>query len=131
MAVKEYKKKTSYTGPPAFGESCTNQTPYYSGADETTGGCIPGIPNFINEFTIVTSVNGMTGNVVVDTDNTYIHNQTSASAAWTIYHNLNRYPSVTVVDSAGSVVIGDVAYLSENIIVLTFQGAFSGIAYLN
>lgn len=130
MAVKEYKKKTSITGPPVAEEPCIQPTPSYSGVD-TTCGCIPGIPNFISEFTIVTSVNGMTGDVIVDTDNTYVHNQTVASAVWTIHHNLHRYPSVTVVDSAGSVVIGDVSYLTDETIVLYFQGAFSGIAYLN
>ena len=130
MAVKEYRKKTSYTGPPVSEEPCDQTHPVSSGVDPTCG-CIPGIPNFINTFTIVTSVNGMTGDVVVDTDQTYIHNQTVASAVWTIHHGLHRYPSVTVVDSAGSVVIGDVSYLSDETVVLYFQGAFSGIAYLN
>ena len=64
-------------------------------------------------------------------DKHYTHTQSVASASWTITHNLNKYPSVTVVDSAGSVVVGDVQYLSLNDVVITFSGPFSGTAYLN
>jgi hypothetical protein len=48
-----------------------------------------------------------------------------------ITHNLNTYPSVTVVDSSGAVVIGAVAYNNKNQIAITFTSAFSGKAYLN
>lgn len=63
--------------------------------------------------------------------NTYIHEQASASNTWTINHNLNRFPSVTVVDSAQSEVIGDIQYLDENNVQIMFSGAFTGKAYLN
>lgn len=62
---------------------------------------------------------------------TYTHTQASASATWTITHNLNCFPSVTVVDSAGSVVIGEVVYISANVVSVTFIAAFAGKAYLN
>ena len=62
---------------------------------------------------------------------TYTHTQSSASATWTINHNLNCFPSVTIVDSAGSVVIGDVSYTNANTLVVTFVAAFGGKAYLN
>jgi len=58
-------------------------------------------------------------------------NQSSASNNWTITHNLNSYPSVTVVDSSGNVVIGAVTYVSENQITISFSSSFSGKAYLN
>ena len=64
-------------------------------------------------------------------DQTYIHNQSTASAEWTINHNLNKYPSVTVVDSAGTICEGTVTYIDTNTIVCDFNGAFSGTAYLN
>lgn len=72
-----------------------------------------------------------TTNTLVNTSASYIHNQLSASSEWTIQHNLGKYPSATVVDSAGSVVTGDITYISENEIKISFQGAFSGKAYLN
>ena len=69
-------------------------------------------------------------------DITYTHNQSTTSNTWTITHNLNRFPSVTVVDSADTIVYGTVVYNSANQLTITFfQGgsalAFSGKAYLN
>ena len=52
-------------------------------------------------------------------------------SVWTISHNLDRYPSVTIVDSAGDKVEGDVTYLDQNTISVTFSSPFSGTAYLN
>ena len=62
---------------------------------------------------------------------TYVFNQATPLASWTITHDLNRYPSATVVDSSGSMVEGDVVYNSSNQVTLSFGGAFSGVAYLN
>lgn len=67
---------------------------------------------------------------------TYIHNQSVASDTWTITHNLQRFPSVTVIDSGNTVVKGNVLYNSNNQLTLTFFSggsavAFSGKAYLN
>lgn len=62
---------------------------------------------------------------------TYTHSQGAASATWTIVHNLNCKPSVTIVDSGGNVQIGEVLYVSDNQITVTFAAAFSGYAYLN
>ena len=64
-------------------------------------------------------------------DKHYVHTQATAAATWEITHNLNKYPSVTVIDSAGSEVEGDIDYTSANVVTLTFSGAFSGKAYLN
>lgn len=61
----------------------------------------------------------------------YIYEQMVASSAWTISHPLKKFPSVTIVDSAGNIVFGDVAYLSDSQITITFTAEFSGKAYLN
>jgi hypothetical protein len=53
------------------------------------------------------------------------------SATWTIIHGLSKYPSVTAVDSAGSVVVGDVNYIYANNLTVTFNASFSGVAYIN
>jgi len=60
----------------------------------------------------------------------HIHTQGSAATTWTITHGLGGYPSVTVVDSTDTVVIGGVQYDSETQVTLTFSAAFSGSAYL-
>ena len=59
------------------------------------------------------------------------HKQAQAAKVWTVAHNLGKRPAVTVVDSAGTVVIGEVDYLDDNNVRLTFCAAFSGTAYFN
>lgn len=61
----------------------------------------------------------------------YIHNQLSSSDTWNICHNLDKFPSVSIVDSAGTLVIGEVRYVDSNNVILTFNNGFAGIAYLN
>jgi hypothetical protein len=64
-------------------------------------------------------------------DLSYVHTQTVPAASWTINHNLGKYPAVTVADSSGSVVEGDVVYLSLNFLRIDFSASFGGVAYLN
>lgn len=64
-------------------------------------------------------------------DKHFTHLQKSASRTWVIQHNLNTFPSVTVVDSAGNVVCGEVHYNNANQVTIEFTAAFSGKAYLN
>ena len=64
-------------------------------------------------------------------DKHYTFNQLSASTTWSITHNLNKKPSVSVVDSADNNVYGDIEYINENQLTITFNSAFSGKAYLN
>lgn len=64
-------------------------------------------------------------------DRHHTHKQAQAAKVWTIAHNLGKRPAVTVVDSAGTVVIGEVDYLDDNTVRLTFCAAFSGTAYFN
>lgn len=60
----------------------------------------------------------------------YRHVQMTPASVWNIHHTLGRYAAVTVVDSAGSMVEGDVAYVSTSEVTISFSAAFSGEAYL-
>ncbi len=62
---------------------------------------------------------------------TFDFRQGVPSATWIIQHNLNKYPSATVVDSGKNVNIGDITYDSKNQITIRFSAPFSGEAYLN
>lgn len=77
---------------------------------------------------IKTSGTGETESVVCST---YVHKQTTAAIQWDIYHNLDKYPSVTIVDSAGTQVYGDISYVDSNHLIITFTSEFGGRAYLN
>ena len=85
----------------------------------------PKINNVTLEGNKTSSELGLTG----DKDFTYIKN--TPDKIWDITHNLDKYPSVTIVDSAGSVVMGDITYTSKSALTVTFSAAFSGKAYLN
>ena len=61
----------------------------------------------------------------------YVFTQSTPAAVWTINHDLNKYPSVSIVDSANDEVIGEVNYTSTTQVVITFSAAFSGKAFLN
>jgi hypothetical protein len=61
----------------------------------------------------------------------FVFNKATPGSIWTIVHNLGRHPSVTVVDSGGRKVEGDVIYGSDNSVVVSFSAPFSGTAYLN
>lgn len=61
----------------------------------------------------------------------YVHDQMIALKTWIVQHNLNKYPSVSVVNSANDVVIGDIKYDTVNQLTLVFAAGFAGKAYLN
>lgn len=61
----------------------------------------------------------------------YVHTQASAATTWSITHNLKFYPNVSIVDSALSHVMGEVTYINENSLTVSFTSAFSGKAFLS
>lgn len=85
----------------------------------------------INNNDILQYQNGYWVNSPVGADANYIFNQASASSVWNIVHNLNKFPNYTVIDSAGDEVEGDVTYINNQQLTITFSAAFSGTAYLN
>ena len=85
----------------------------------------PKINGVILEGNKTSSELGLTG------DKNFIYTKGTPDAIWDITHNLGKCPSVTIVDSAGSVVVGDITYTSENNLKVTFSAAFGGTAYLN
>ena len=66
-----------------------------------------------------------------EVDKFYRFTQAVASDTWEVQHNLDKYPSVTIVDSANNVVVGDIEYLDKNNVVITFTASFAGTAYFN
>lgn len=104
----------------------------------------PGVAGPPNVLTIGTVTSGpapavtLTGiapaqtlNFVLPVGGNYTHNQITSSTTWTITHNLGFFPAVSVVDSGGNYVIGDVNYVSQNIVTVSFNASFGGKAYLS
>jgi hypothetical protein len=59
------------------------------------------------------------------------YTQGTPASSWTITHSMGRYPAVTIVDSAGSVVEGDIEFVSTSVLIITFSSPFAGDAYLS
>lgn len=67
----------------------------------------------------------------IEDDMSYIHEQVVPSYTWTVNHGLGKYPSVSVVDSGGSNVIGDINHISDDELIISFGFPFGGKAFLN
>ena len=67
------------------------------------------------------------------TDKTFVSNEISFTAnnPVTINHNLNKFPSVTTVDTTGAHIIGDVQHINTNSFKITFNVPFSAKVYAN
>lgn len=61
---------------------------------------------------------------------TFEWTQSIPLSVWTVPHNLERYPSVTVAIS-DDVVISDVRYIDENIVQITHGSPLTGKVYCN
>ena len=101
-------------------------------------GVVNATSNNYNDLSNKPSINGviLVGNKTgtelgIVNDKNFVYVQATSSDIWEITHNLNKYPAVTVVDSGGSVVIGEIVYIDKNNIRITFASAFSGKAYFN
>lgn len=90
-------------------------------------------PVVVNEISIPGpyTVNAITVGGVNQPAIAYHYVKNTPSLSWVIAHNLNFYPNVTVVDSGGTTVEGDISYTDTNNLTITFTSAFSGNAYLS
>ncbi len=61
----------------------------------------------------------------------YVHAQNTPTNLWTVTHNLAKRPSVTVFDSAGTQVEGDVTHLDTSTLTIAFAFPFGGTVFLN
>lgn len=98
-----------------------------------------GPPNTLTIGTVTTGEAGatITGippnqvlNLVYPLSARHIHTQATVATTWTINHALGGYPSVSIVDSSKTVVVGEITYTSTSQVVVNFTSAFSGFAYL-
>lgn len=69
--------------------------------------------------------------IISTATNNYFYEQQRAAKTWEVTHNLNKYPSVTVIDTEGRVAYGEIVYNSLNKVTLSFSAAFSGSVTLN
>ncbi len=93
----------------------------------------------IDDITINTLVIEGGSNIEVEKENntvtinaaTFIYEQGIASDTWVITHNLNKCPSITLVDSSGAEFQARKVYNNLNQVTIYLNGATTGKAYLN
>ena len=83
----------------------------------------------INDVTLIG--NKTSKDLGIIEDKNFVYTQAVSSDVWEIQHNLDKYPSITIVDSGNSVVIGEIVYIDKNNVRIIFTSAFSGKAYFN
>jgi hypothetical protein len=106
----------------------------------------------VDPTSMVQSVNGRTGHVVIDYSQIaaspewaaangssnaapvnqvkYVHAQTEISNQWNIIHNLNFFPNVTIMDHSNRILEADIQYLNINSVRIIMNAPMSGTAYL-
>jgi hypothetical protein len=67
----------------------------------------------------------------VETDKNFVFTQGTASTTWNIQHDLNKFPSVSVVNNNNVLMYGETTYVDTNNLTINFSAGFSGKAYLN
>jgi hypothetical protein len=82
-------------------------------------------------FTIMAGQRGAPGKSGAGASSTFVWPQNIPLTTWTIPHNLDRFPSVTVTDGQGRQVEPDITYVSSDIVQVTHGIPFAGVAYLN
>jgi len=75
-------------------------------------------------------VSGIQSDEIIDLVS-YRHIQNVLSTEWTVNHNLNFYPNVTVYNSAGAMVEGTVNHINAVSLTITFSNQISGKAHLS
>lgn len=76
--------------------------------------------------------------VIVDLDPNLTHvwpstfrwEQTPAAAVWVIPHGLNSFPNVSVLDTNNDEIFGEVNYVDDDNLTITFGAAMGGTAFL-
>ena len=55
----------------------------------------------------------------------YVHIQSTLETVWTVQHNMGRHPSISVEDGAGSLMMGSVQHIDDNMLTVTFAVALT------
>ena len=107
-------------------DSYTSNGGVYTLALTLVGGGSNGVisENAFYDFAVFTLSSGLA-------DKTFEFTQGVPAVTWNIQHNLGKFPSITVIDTADTVVTGQYTYIDNNNVTLTFSAGFAGKAYLN
>lgn len=69
--------------------------------------------------------------IQVESDKNYRHLQPVAANEWTVQHNLDKYPSVQVINDDGRIITGEVQHVDVNNLVVRFEFQLTGSVNCN
>lgn len=64
----------------------------------------------------------------IGNDSYYEHNQEMPAAVWVVDHNLNKYPSITVMGEDGQERVASPVHISRHRVEIHFSKPFAGTA---
>jgi hypothetical protein len=114
--------------------------PASGGGGGTTGGAgITRWTELIDTPIAIEALRAVRGNITGEAlefydpieDKNFVYSPGAPLAVWPIEHNLNKYPSVTVLDSGGTTVEGQIDHVDLNNLTISFNSSFTGTATLN
>ncbi len=86
----------------------------------------------VNPITVKQEIINVTvGGITAASDAHFVFSQEVVSRVWEVEHNLNKYPSVTIVDAGGNILYTEVEYIDKNNLEVRFEASTSGKAYMN
>jgi hypothetical protein len=85
----------------------------------------------VNLSNITPNVVTVSGVPIGSGDASYTHTQVTASDQWDVTHNLNKKPSVSILDSDGYQIFAIVHYINNNRVIIEFSVPLSGTAEFN
>jgi hypothetical protein len=102
----------------------------HDGALTTTSGGPP-VARVINAHTVEFLSPSISTPTTSSPQQSYTHFQPTPSTTWTIFHQLNKYPSTVIIDSSTNQrILGSESFPSLTTAVITFTRPISGVATL-
>lgn len=92
-----------------------------------SGSCVSDVR--VDGYSVV-DANGVANLDLLD-DANFVYTQSVAASTWDVVHNLNKLPSILVIDTAGTVIQGEYEIVDSNHVILRFSAPFAGKAILN
>lgn len=106
-------------------------------SDGQIGQLLQYYPHLSSYFGAGTNTSNTVGTATPDTgtgtggDKHHLHSQATPESVWLVQHNLGKNPAVTIVDSGGTEVMGEVVHNSNLQLEIRFSAVFAGTVYCN
>ena len=85
----------------------------------------------LEQTVVEVTLAGPTGPAAIGAVDAHYEQAFTSASTVSVTHNLDKYPAVTVIDSAGDEVMEDIQHASSEAFTVTFSAPFSGTVFCN